>query len=98
MFIPKTGEMIQFDFHILQMGWFNHQLVFQIFFCEIPVTCIFGHAVSRVHPFPFGEIPAGVFDVRYAMYISGDKSRISRQFVFCNYKGLVKKDFQQWSN
>ena len=26
MSIPKIGEMIQFDEHIFQMGWFNHQL------------------------------------------------------------------------
>ena len=26
MFIPKIGEMIQFDERIFQMGWFNHQL------------------------------------------------------------------------
>ena len=26
MFTPKFGEMIQFDDHIFQMGWFNHQL------------------------------------------------------------------------
>jgi len=26
MFIPNFGEMIQFDEHIFQMGWFNHQL------------------------------------------------------------------------
>ena len=25
-FTPKIGEMIQFDEHIFQMGWFNHQL------------------------------------------------------------------------
>ena len=24
---PLLGEMIQFDEHIFQMGWFNHQLV-----------------------------------------------------------------------
>ena len=24
--LPLFGEMIQFDFHIFQMGWFNHQL------------------------------------------------------------------------
>ena len=24
--IPKIGKMIQFDDHIFQMGWFNHQL------------------------------------------------------------------------
>ena len=25
IFTPKIGEMIQFDKHIFQMGWFNHQ-------------------------------------------------------------------------
>ena len=28
IFIPKIGEMIHFDEHIFQMGWFNHQLEF----------------------------------------------------------------------
>jgi len=27
-FHPLLGEMIQFDEHIFQMGWFNHQAVF----------------------------------------------------------------------
>ncbi len=26
IFTPKIGEVIQFDEHIFQMGWFNHQL------------------------------------------------------------------------
>ena len=26
LFSPVLGEMIQFDEHIFQMGWFNHQL------------------------------------------------------------------------
>ena len=26
IFTPLLGEMIQFDGHIFQMGWFNHQL------------------------------------------------------------------------
>ena len=26
IFTPNLGEMIQFDEHIFQMGWFNHQL------------------------------------------------------------------------
>ena len=26
MFSPIAGEMIQFEEHIFQMGWFNHQL------------------------------------------------------------------------
>ena len=29
MFTPNLGEMIQFDQHIFQMGWFNHQLVME---------------------------------------------------------------------
>ena len=28
IFTPILGEMIQFDEHIFQMGWFNHQLVY----------------------------------------------------------------------
>ena len=28
-FTPIPGEMIQFDEHIFQMGWFNHQLLTQ---------------------------------------------------------------------
>ena len=28
VFTPILGEMIQFDEHIFQMGWFNHQLVY----------------------------------------------------------------------
>ena len=27
IFTTKPGEMIQFDEHIFQMGWFNHRLV-----------------------------------------------------------------------
>ena len=27
LFSALLGEMIQFDEHIFQMGWFNHQLV-----------------------------------------------------------------------
>ena len=26
IFIPNLGEMIQFDEHIFQMGWFNKKL------------------------------------------------------------------------
>ena len=26
IFAKKIGEMIHFDHHIFQMGWFNHQL------------------------------------------------------------------------
>ena len=34
LFIPQPGEMIQFDEHIVQMGWFNHQLVLLKQFAE----------------------------------------------------------------
>ena len=26
IFTPNLGEVVQFDEHIFQMGWFNHQL------------------------------------------------------------------------
>ena len=46
IFTPIPGEMIQFDEHIFQMGWFNHQLVispkemhcFCWYGCNIPET------------------------------------------------------------
>ena len=42
LFSSLLGEMIQFDEHIFQMGWFNHQLVihsaitflYLVFFCN----------------------------------------------------------------
>ena len=38
LFSPLPGEMIQFDEHIFQRGWFNHHLAlciryFQVFEC-----------------------------------------------------------------
>ena len=45
--IPILGEMIQFDEHIFQMGWFNHQLVSQfiifstfglIWWCHVDIS------------------------------------------------------------
>ena len=37
VFSPVLGEMIQFDDHIFQMGWFNHQLWMD----HLPSTSIF---------------------------------------------------------
>ena len=37
-FDPYLGAMIQFDEHIFQMGWFNHQLVRLV---TLPETNIF---------------------------------------------------------
>jgi len=34
IFTPKVGEIIQFDEHIFQMGWFNHQLVLFFVKCK----------------------------------------------------------------
>ena len=39
MFIPTWGFMIQFDEHIFQMGWFNHQA--ELFFEDLHTS--FGH-------------------------------------------------------
>ena len=41
LFSPRTlGEMIQFDEHIFQRGWFNHQLVFQYLITD-PWDCVY---------------------------------------------------------
>ena len=37
IFTPKIGEIIQFDEHIFQMGWFNHHLV--LVFSGVVVFC-----------------------------------------------------------
>ena len=34
IFTPEIGEMIQFDDHIFQRGWFNHQLV-NVYYPEV---------------------------------------------------------------
>ena len=46
IFQPYLGEMIQFDDHIFQRGWFNHQLVKEhlpkLYYwvpCSFPVVC-----------------------------------------------------------
>ena len=36
LILPLPGEMIQFDVHIFQMGWFNHHLVFYDHLAEQP--------------------------------------------------------------
>ena len=43
LFSPLLGEEFQFDEHIFQMGWFNHQLVFHLamFFYYRTVILIF---------------------------------------------------------
>ena len=33
IFTPNLGDMIQYDKHIIQMGWFNHQLERCLFCC-----------------------------------------------------------------
>ena len=51
IFTPILGELIQFDEHIFQMGWFNHQLHTNCLF----ETCFFalpGHSnLSDVNPY-----------------------------------------------
>ena len=37
LFSPLPGEMIHFDEHIFQMGWFNHHLVTEVFSLRIQV-------------------------------------------------------------
>ena len=35
LFSPLPGEMMKFDEHIFQMGWFNHQLVYLEFYPDL---------------------------------------------------------------
>jgi len=43
-FHPLPGEMIQFEEHIFQMGWFNHQLEKKR--CKrLPVTLVKGNPI-----------------------------------------------------
>ena len=35
LFPPLPGEMIEFDEHIFQAGWFNHQLVVDGIFIQV---------------------------------------------------------------
>ena len=37
LFSPLPGEMIQFDEHIFQMGWFNHQLEDDVCIIVLPI-------------------------------------------------------------
>ena len=39
IFTPKIGERIQFDEHIFQRGWFNHQ---QVLYAFMKIPGIFG--------------------------------------------------------
>ena len=39
IFTPNPGEMIQFDEHIFQLGWFNHQLDIILFDHVLDVFC-----------------------------------------------------------
>ena len=50
IFIPQLGEVIQFDEHIFQMGWFNHQL-------ETNNACIF--PLSKSSSPPAALLPCG---------------------------------------
>ena len=55
MFIPKFGEMIQFDDHIFQMGWFNHQHIFVVFSNVLPNVVgihLFRSESHMFQPFP----------------------------------------------
>ena len=48
LFSPLPGEMIQFDEHIFQMGWFNHQ----------PVDFFYGKYTNTMDPMGFVDGPS----------------------------------------
>ena len=55
-FIPKPGEMIQFDLRIFSngLGWFNHQLVFLAWDSNKPsFPSVTGGATTKDYPICF---------------------------------------------
>ena len=58
LFLPLPGEMIQFDVHIFQMGWFNHQLVL----LEKGRSLGLSPGASLFQTFPFDRIPKETWD------------------------------------
>ena len=64
-FTPKIGEDFQFDFHIFQMGWFNHQLV------VLEMLEVFGmdHGVCRI--FLYKTISERRFSFNHGDWIPG---------------------------
>ena len=52
---PLPGKMIQFDEHIFQMGWFNHQLVIVVFDAVFSLLSLLGPTANRP-PQPDGDL------------------------------------------
>ena len=52
---PLPGKMIQFDEHIFQMGWFNHQLVIVVFDAVFSLLSLLGPTANRP-PQPAGDL------------------------------------------
>ena len=50
LFSPLPGEMIQFDEHIFQMGWFNHHLD------KFPIPKNPDMSYLRIRDFPYNPI------------------------------------------
>ena len=61
IFTPNPGEMIQFDEHVFQMGWFNHQLVDQMLFVEnsVMLSLLFIPHANSLQTCPFSTVSFG---------------------------------------
>ena len=53
---PLPGKMIQFDKHIFQMGWFNHQLVIVVFDAVFSLLSLLGPTAFTRPPQPHGDL------------------------------------------
>ena len=72
IFTPNLGEMIQFDEHILQMGWFNHHSAWHLVTCVMvgiffsiwqPQKLGEGHRRTNRQPSTLGQQKGGGFSV-----------------------------------
>ena len=67
-FTPNPGEMIQFDEHIFQMGWFNHQYV-----------CFSIGKFPNISSHDVGNIPSFALITRGDMALLGMRHRTKKR-------------------
>ena len=58
LFSTLPGEMIQFDEHIFQMGWFNHQLVTSLRVLFVELVILFADSINSTIYLGYGPLPS----------------------------------------
>ena len=90
LFSSLPGEMIQFDEHIFQMGWFNHQLVsfsvLRFFWCHQIAACLLVMRVLR----SYKDLKPRYFFLNAVKGISRNVRMVSGQIIATS-QGLTPK-------